>query len=106
MKPLNRFAGPNAVVRGATISDGAMIGSNAVIMPGAVIGADSYIDAGAVVEADAKVPKGQVWTGSPARYLRDLTVDEITFLRSSAATTGEVRVDCSCSGRLAHAHSE
>lgn len=74
-----------AVVRSATIGDGAMIGMGAVILPGATIGANAFIDAGAVVGAGVSVPAGQLWTGSPARFLRALTPDEVKYLRAMAA---------------------
>lgn len=85
--------GPNAVVQGATLEDGAMVGSNAVVKPGATVGRDSYVDANAVVEEGEVVPSGQVWTGVPAKYLRDLTTDEIAFLRSSAGITGDASME-------------
>jgi hypothetical protein len=77
---------PGALVHGATIGDGAMVGMGAQVLPGASVGADSFIDAGAVVAAGTAVGSGQLWTGAPARRLRDLTAEEMSYLRSTAVT--------------------
>lgn len=74
-----------AVVRSATIGDGAMIGMGAVVLPGATIGPDAFVDAGAIVAEGTHVPAGQLWTGSPARFLRALTADEVKYLHAMAA---------------------
>ena len=91
------------------------------ILAGATVGRDSFVDAGAVVPPGTKVPNGQVrfpigalcmshpvvpailtsrlyphcpwqlWSGNPAEHLRDLSVDEMAFLRNTAATYQTVR---------------
>lgn len=69
---------------GVVIEDGAMIGAGAVLQPGVKVGKDAFVDAGAVVPANTTIPAGQLWTGVPARHLRDLSTDEMAYLRSSA----------------------
>lgn len=75
---------PGAVVTSAEIGDGSMIGMGASIGPGSKIGNDCYIDGGAVVAAGTHIPAGQLWTGSPARFLRSLSQEEMSYLRSTA----------------------
>jgi gamma-carbonic anhydrase len=78
---------PNATIQGATeIGDGVTIGSGAVVMSGARIGPDCFIDAGAIVTSNTVVPAGTLWTGSPARQLRALKADEMSYLRSTAVS--------------------
>ena len=79
-----------SVRSGATVDDGAMVGMGAIVQPGAFIGAGAFIDAGAVVSAGARVPAGELWTGVPARRLRALSAEEISYLRSSARVYGEL----------------
>lgn len=79
-----------AVVTSSLIGDGAMIGPGAVLGAGCVVGADAFVDAGAVLPAGAAVPPGQAWSGAPAAYLRALTADEMSFLRSAAGETAEL----------------
>lgn len=49
---------------------GASVGKGATIESFAVVASGGQIPEGAVV------PSGQIWAGSPARYLRDLTQEE------------------------------
>lgn len=78
---------PGATIQGATeIGDGTTIGSGAVVMSGAKIGSDCFIDAGAIVTPSTVVPSGTLWTGSPARQLRALKADEMSYLRSTAVS--------------------
>lgn len=56
---------------------------------GASIGRGAKVESFAVVAAGAKVPEGttvpsgQIWAGSPARYLRDLTQEEKHIISES-----------------------
>lgn len=84
---------PGAVIRGATVGDGSMIGMGAVLQPGATVGKDCFIDGGAVVPSGAVIPSGQLWTGSPARRLRDLSADELSYIRSTAIEYGKLSQD-------------
>lgn len=76
-----------AVVQSASVGDGSMIGMGATVLPGATIGNDSFVDAGAVVAAGSKIGSGELWTGKPAQFLRKLSADEMSYLRTSATTT-------------------
>lgn len=62
-----------ALLHGCTIEDGAFIGMKACVMDKAVIEAGGMVAAGALVTPGKVVKAGQLWGGSPARYLRDLT---------------------------------
>ena len=77
---------PGAVVSGASVGDGSMVGMGAKLLAGASVGANAFIDAGATVGEGTAVPAGELWTGSPAAKLRDLTTAEMEFLHSSART--------------------
>jgi sugar O-acyltransferase (sialic acid O-acetyltransferase NeuD family) len=52
------------------IGQGAYVGAGALIREGRSVGKRAMVGMGSVVLAD--VPAGQVWTGIPARYLRDV----------------------------------
>lgn len=49
---------------GSTVSTGCNLASNAVVA------------AGSVVPENTQVPSNQIWAGSPAQYLRDITPEE------------------------------
>jgi sugar O-acyltransferase (sialic acid O-acetyltransferase NeuD family) len=56
---------------GVRIGPGAYIGSGALIREGCTVGAGALIGMGSIVLDD--VPAGQVWCGTPARFLRHHT---------------------------------
>lgn len=76
--------GHGAVLHSCTLKDRVLVGMNAVIQEGSIIEQDSMIAAGAVVLPETHVPAGQLWAGNPAKYVRDVTEDEIKFLEKSA----------------------
>lgn len=77
--------GHNAVVHGATIEDGCLIGMNATVLNGAVVGAGSLVAAGAVVPQGMIVPPGSLVAGVPARVIRPLRAEEREGLLRNAA---------------------
>jgi carbonic anhydrase/acetyltransferase-like protein (isoleucine patch superfamily) len=61
-----------ALIHACTIKDDAMIGMQATIMDGAVIEAGALVAAGSLVPPRKRVLKGQMWAGTPAKYIRDV----------------------------------
>lgn len=68
--------GPSAQRRGANTSApilvqrGAAIGARSIIFPGVTIGAGCFVGAGSIVTRDTE--PDSVYTGAPARWVRDL----------------------------------
>lgn len=77
--------GHMALLHACTIGDRAFIGMKACVMDDAVVEEEAMVAAGALVTSGKRVPKHQLWAGSPAKFMRDLTPEEITFLKFSAA---------------------
>ena len=77
--------GHRAVLHGCTIRDRCLVGVGAIVLDGAVVGPDAMIGAGALVPPGMVVPPGKLVLGAPAKVKRDLTPEEIAFLRTSAA---------------------
>lgn len=77
--------GHRAVVHGATVHDGALIGIGAIVLNGAEIGAGALVAAGAVVREGTIVPPRALVAGVPARVLRETTADEAARLARTAA---------------------
>lgn len=78
--------GHRAVVHGATIEDGALVGMGAIVLGGAVVGEGALIGAGSVVTERAVIPAGHLALGVPARVVRVLSEAEIEKQRSIAAS--------------------
>lgn len=76
--------GHMALLHACTIGNRAFIGMQACIMDDAIVEDEAMVAAGALVTPGKRIPSRQLWGGRPARFMRDLTEDEITFLRFSA----------------------
>ena len=72
----NCTIGHRAILHGCTIGDGALIGMAATVMDGAVVEPGAMVAAGALVTPGKVVPRGELWGGSPARFLRRLTDED------------------------------
>jgi len=73
--------GHAAVVHGATVRRGALIGIRATVMDGAEVGESAFVGAGALVTPRTQVPPRTLWLGSPARQVRELSAAEVEDLR-------------------------
>ncbi len=80
----NVTIGHRAIVHGASIADGALIGMAAVILNGAKVGEGALLAAGALLPEGKEVPAGMLAAGVPARVLRALRPEEVEWLRRSA----------------------
>ncbi|MGD9649895.1 MAG: gamma carbonic anhydrase family protein [Dongiaceae bacterium] len=76
--------GHAAILHACTIGSRVLIGMQACILDGAIIEDEAMIAAGALVTPGKRIPKHQLWGGSPARFMRNLTGDEIKHLKWSA----------------------
>ncbi len=76
--------GHMALLHACTIEDGSFIGMQACVMDGAYIEAGAMVAAGALVTPGKRVPSGQLWGGSPARFMRELTEAEKKYIPHSA----------------------
>ncbi|TVL50088.1 phenylacetic acid degradation protein PaaY [Shewanella algae] len=73
--------GHGAVLHGCIIGRNALIGMNSVIMDGAEIGPDSIVGAMSFIKAGFQGQPRQLLAGSPARYIRDVTEQDLHWKR-------------------------
>jgi carbonic anhydrase/acetyltransferase-like protein (isoleucine patch superfamily) len=76
--------GHSALLHGCTIGDECLIGMGAIIMDDVVIEKNVMVGAGSLVSPGKTLRSGGLYVGRPARRVRDLTADEIAYLRYSA----------------------
>ena len=72
--------GHGAIVHGAVVRKGALIGIRATVLDGADVGSSAFIGAGALVVPRTVVPARTLWLGSPAREVRKLSDAEVADL--------------------------
>lgn len=68
--------GHMALLHDCTLEDDSFVGMKACVMDGATVESGAMVAAGALVTPGKRVLAGQLWAGSPARYMRDLSRDE------------------------------
>lgn len=76
--------GHRAIIHGATVEHGSLIGMGAIVLDDAHIGPFALVAAGALVREHFVVPEGTLAAGVPAKIIRSLTGDERMSLVQSA----------------------
>ena len=74
-----------AMVHGCILHDRAFVGLGAIVMDGCEIESDAMLAAGAMLTPGKRLPSGQLWAGRPAKYVRDLTQQELAGQRAGVA---------------------
>lgn len=77
--------GHGCILYSCTIENNALIGMGSIILDGALIESNTIIAAGSVVPPGRRVPSGQLWAGNPAKYVRDISDDEVSDIVKQAA---------------------
>ena len=80
----NISVGHGAILHSCRIGDNSLIGMGAVVLDGADIGKNCIIAAGSVVTPGTKIPDGSLVMGSPAKFKRSLTPEEIKGIKDNA----------------------
>lgn len=76
--------GHSATVHGCTIKDRCLIGIGATVLDNAVVNSSSLVAAGALVREGYEVPEGVLVAGVPAKVVRELTDEELKWVRTNA----------------------
>lgn len=71
--------GHGAIIHGAQLGKNVLIGMNAVVMDNAVIGDNSIVGALSFVPAEMVVPPRTVVAGNPAKVIKEVTEEMITW---------------------------
>src|SRR5690606_30035306 len=75
--------GHMALVHGCTLQDRAFVGMGTIVMDGCVIEGDAMLAAGAMLTPGKHIPSGQLWSGRPAKYMRDISEANIFGMQRS-----------------------
>lgn len=68
--------GHNAIIHGAEIRDGALIGMGAIVLDHAIVGEGAIIAAGAVVLSSTQVEPGSIYAGVPAKFVKKVDPEQ------------------------------
>jgi carbonic anhydrase/acetyltransferase-like protein (isoleucine patch superfamily) len=70
------FVGPNCKLGSCILQDFSFVSMSCTVEDECVMESYGMLAAGAVLTKGSKVPSGQIWAGSPAKCLRDVTAEE------------------------------
>jgi len=65
------------LLHACTLASNSFVGMRATVMDGCVIESHAMLAAGGLLTPGKTIPKGQLWAGSPAKFLRDLADADI-----------------------------
>ena len=71
----NVSIGHNAIVHGCTLHDNILIGMGSIVMDDCVVESNSIVGAGSVVIQGTHIRSGEVWAGTPARKIKDISAE-------------------------------
>ena len=90
----NGHIGHGAVLHSCTVRRDALVGMNAVVMDEAVVGEQAIVAACAFVRAGMQIPPRTLAAGLPAKVVRELTADEMTWKQAGTRTYQDLTVRC------------
>lgn len=82
--------GHNAIIHACTIEDFGFVGMGACVMDEAIVESNAMLAAGGLLTPGKRIPSGQLWAGTPAKYMRDLTKAELDYIQWSAPHYAEL----------------
>lgn len=75
--------GHQCIIHGCRLEDESFVGMGATVMDDCVIERAAMLGAGSLLSPGKIVKSGQLWMGRPARYVRELTSEEIAANRQA-----------------------
>ena len=75
--------GHMVLLHACTVESNAFVGMKSCVMDGAHVERHAMVAAGALLTPGKRVPAGELWGGSPARRIRDLTEAQLADWRKS-----------------------
>ncbi len=77
--------GHQVILHGCTISDQVLVGMGSLVLDGAILESRVLLGAGSLVAENKVLEGGYLWLGRPARKIRPLTEDELSWFSYSAS---------------------
>jgi carbonic anhydrase/acetyltransferase-like protein (isoleucine patch superfamily) len=77
--------GHMAMLHSCLIGDESLVGNGAVVLDRARIGRHCIVAAGSLIPPDREIPDGTVVMGTPAKFVRRVTADDLQLIAHAAA---------------------
>ncbi|KAF8686217.1 hypothetical protein HU200_043598 [Digitaria exilis] len=82
--------GAYSLLRSCTIEPECIIGQHSILMEGSLVETNSILEAGSILPPGRRIPTGELWAGSPARFVRKLTNEEIMEIPKLATAINDL----------------
>lgn len=79
----NITIGHMALIHACMIEDNAFIGMHSTVMDKAIIEEYGFVGAGSLIPPGKIVRKKELWMGSPAKFIRNISDAELDFMRGN-----------------------
>lgn len=76
--------GHSVILHACTIGHKAFVGMQSCVLDGAIIEDGAMLGAASLVTPNKRIPSGELWAGSPAKFMRKLTDDDYKLIDWSA----------------------
>lgn len=76
--------GHSCLLHACTLADFSFVGMGSIVMDRAVVESNAMLAAGSLLSRNKIVRSGELWAGRPAKFLRNLTQDDVAFIKTSA----------------------
>ncbi len=86
--------GHGAIIHGANLGKNCLIGMNSVIMDDAEIGDESIVGAMVFIKAETIIPKRSLVVGNPAKVIREVSDDMITWKTKGTQLYQQLPIEC------------
>ncbi|CAM6013177.1 unnamed protein product [Sphagnum balticum] len=80
-----------STLRSCTIEDESVVGQRCVLLEGSLVEMHGMLGSGSVLPPGRRVPAGELWAGNPARFVRELTYDEVLAIPALADGIRELK---------------
>ncbi len=80
----NVTVGHNVILHGCQVHDNCLIGMGAILLNGSIVEENAIVAAGSIVPQGKVVKSGTLFMGSPAKYVRDLTENDLKHIQRNA----------------------
>lgn len=96
----NVTVGHAAIIHAGIVHSNAFVGMGSIVMDLSVIEEGGMLAAGSLLAPGKIVKKGQLWGGVPARFMREMTLEEIEYTKISAVNYNELANEYKTAGIL------
>lgn len=80
----NVTVGHNAILHSCVVGNNVLIGMGAIVLDNTIVENYSMVAAGAMVRPHSRIETGKLYGGIPAKYIRELSKEEMEYFQKSA----------------------